>query len=112
MSAIAIVNSLAACEYVLPRVLIKTVAAIGTPELVSATDLYFRKATIIGNKSARVANTGIVYFGVAGTNDVQAFAVGIGLVAYINAPVGCKMNFKDFWIDVATAADGAVIIYT
>jgi hypothetical protein len=110
--SVAIVNYLSACEYVRPQVLIKTVTSITVPELISATDIFFRKATIIGNKSARVGNTGIVYIGVAGTNDVQAFAIASGAVAYLNAPVGCRMSFKDFWIDAATAADGVVIMYT
>ena len=114
MGSSSIVNRIETCEYVVPRVLTKTVAAIATPEAIAPASppIFFRKATVIGNKAARTANAGIVYFGTGSGNDTQAFALAAGAVIYINAPVGCKMNFADWWVDVATAADGVTIIYT
>ena len=112
MQADAIVNRLMSCEYCVPRTLSKTVAAIGTPERISLTDEYFRKATIMGLKADRTANTGIIYLGVGATNDTQPFAIAAGAVIYINAPVGSRYNWKDWWLDAATAADGVVILYS
>ena len=97
---------------VVPTQITKTVAAIATPEALAADGTFFQTATIIAKKAARTANTGIVYLGIGATNDTQALPLNPGDVYEVNAPVGQKYDLNDFYLDVATAADGVVIIYS
>ena len=91
--------------------LVKTVAAYGTPEAVSSTDKYFRWAWIHGKNAVRTNNTGNVYLGVTATNDEQPLTVFPGGEITSKAPAGCKFNWANWYLDVATNADGVVITY-
>jgi hypothetical protein len=93
------------------QTLTKTVSASGTPERISATDILFVSATIIGKSAARTNNTGTVYIGFSDTNDSQPLEITSGSELLVNAPSGTCLNLKDFYIDVATNNDGVVVNY-
>lgn len=82
-------------------------AASGT--ITAQADLWYRTARFTGLKAARTANTGIVYLGLAATNDTQPLSIAASTVVPLEAPVGARLNLADLWIDVATNADGVVI---
>ena len=72
-----------------------------------------------GRNAVRTANTGAVYFGFSATNDTQPFTVnsdtaldGTALASvYVIEPMpGCKYDLSTFYIDVATNADGLLIL--
>jgi len=90
---------------------IKTVAASGTPERVSSTHIFFRSATFYGKNAARTNNTGIVWLGLTSTNDAQHIEIGPGGIWVITAPRGMVLDLYDFYLDVATNADGVLVEY-
>lgn len=109
--SIKIRNDIKANEGCTPASFIKTIAATGTPEKVSSTDLYFRKAWIYGIKAARTANTGTVYLGELATNDTQFVAIATAALLVLEAPPGAKMNFAEIYCDAATNGDGVGVFY-
>lgn len=92
--------------------LVKTVASAGTPEQIAATAIWFKRATLTGNKAARTPNVGTVYYGSSATNDTQTGEILPGDVVQIIAPEGERRNLADYWIDVVTADDGVVVAYS
>jgi hypothetical protein len=82
------------------------------PVQVKTNSTPFRYATVLGKKAERTDNTGIVYIGVISTNDTQPYAIAPGGSVTIQAPPGCFLDFKDWYLDVVTANDGVVVIYT
>ena len=95
-----------------PVQITKTVAAAATPEALAADGTFFRSATIIASKAARVLNTGLVYLGIGATNDASALELSPGDVYTITAPLGQQYDLNDWYLDVVTAADGVVVIYS
>lgn len=91
--------------------LVKTVAATGTPEAVSATAIWVKKATFLGKKAFRTDNTSTCFLGTSSTNDEQPFQLPAGGEVAISAAEGCEFNLADWYIDVGTNADGVVCIY-
>lgn len=90
----------------------KTVADIDVPErIASQPGTYFRHATIMGKKDARTNNTGAVYIGPASGNSTQPLSLSAGGELTISAPIGCKLDLYDFYLDVATAGDGVQVLY-
>lgn len=108
-SAVAIAQSLTTT---VPVQITKTVSATGTPEALAADGTFFQTATLIGKKVARTNNTGTVYLGIGVTNDTQALEILPGEVVQITAPPGQKYDLNDWYLDVATAADGVIVIYS
>ncbi len=103
---------LSASEKVTLTQLIKTVADAGTPERISATaGTFFRQATFLGKKAARTDNTSSAFLGMTATNDAQAYEIVAGGEITITAPIGCKYDLYDFYLDVGTNADGVVVWY-
>lgn len=98
-------------SYVLNQ-LVKTIAAIATPERVSATSKKFRTAIFIGNKAARTANTGDVWIGPTSTDNDQPLKIATGAVVTITAPEGQELDLFDVWLDAATIGDGVVVLYS
>lgn len=92
--------------------LVKTVASAGTPEKISDTAIWFKRATLAGNKAARTPNTGTVYYGSSAANDTQTGEILPADVVQIIAPEGERRNLADYWIDVVTAGDGVVVTYS
>jgi len=92
--------------------IIKTVAAIGTPEALAADGTFFQSATYIGIKAARTNNAGTVYLGIGATNDTQIIPIAPGEQGIIQAPPGQKFDLNDFYLDVETAGDGLGLIYS
>ena len=91
---------------------IQTVAAVGTPEAIAGAGTFFRYATLIAKKAARVANTGIVYLGVTAGNDTQPIEMNPGDIFTIEAPPGEKYDFDNWYVDVLNAGDGVIVIYS
>jgi len=108
----SIAGPIANCTEVVPTQITKTVAAIATPEALAANDTLFRRATLLGKKAARTNNAGIVYLGIGATNDTQALEINPGETVTIEAPVGCKYDLNDWYLDVLNAGDGVVVIYS
>lgn len=73
--------------------------------------LPYRVARFLGNKAARTANTGTVYLGLESTNDTQALPITTGATVVLEAAPGARLDLSDLWIDVATNADGVVILW-
>ena len=95
-----------------PAQIIKTIAAIATPEAIAANGTFFQTAMIGGLKAARTANVGTVYLGIGATNDTQPLAITTGEWITITAPAGQKFDLNDFYIDVLNADDGVAVIYS
>jgi hypothetical protein len=90
----------------------KTNASTSSPVRLAAQGTFATKVTIIGNKSARVANTGTVYIGPTSTDDAQAIAVTTGQTVTITPAQGEFIDLYEWYLDPATANDGVVVIYT
>jgi len=95
-----------------PTQITKTIAATDTPEALAADGTFFRRATLIGKKSARTNNAGIVYLGIGSTDDTQAIEISPNEVKGIEAPPGEKYDLNDWYLDVLNAGDGVIIIYS
>jgi hypothetical protein len=106
-------DAVAGDAYVAALQTIKTNASTTVPVALSATTKYFKVATFIGNNStSRDANTGTVYIGVTTNNNAQPITITSGSMVVVEAPQGSWYNLADWYLDVATANDGVVIIYT
>ena len=105
-------TTLASATLVVPTQIIKTVAASATPEALAADGTFFQTATLIGKKAARTLNAGTVYLGIGSTNDTQALEILPGEIVEITASSGQKYDLNDWYLDVATAGDGVVVIYS
>lgn len=90
-----------------------TVSDTGVPGRIgSARGSYFQRATFYGKLHARTNNTGSVYIGVNSTNNTQTIEVVSGGMVTIEAPAGSFYDLYDLYLDVATANDGVVVIYS
>ena len=72
---------------------------------------FFKSATFYGKLHARTNNTGTVYLGTNSTNDTQAISIAAGEYVVITAPENSYFDLYDFYLDVATANDGVVVVY-
>lgn len=95
-----------------PQHIVKTVAATGTPEPLAANGTFFKTALIIARKAARVVNTGKVWLGVTAPDGSQPIGMASDSERTINAPEGQRYDLNDFYLDVETAGDGVVVIYS
>lgn len=96
-----------------PYQLLTTNASTTVPVQLYSTSKPFRTATLIGNKDqARTANTGNVWIGLTSTNNQQPVLIQPGETITVSAPPGSYFDLRDWYLDVATANDGVVIIYT
>lgn len=91
----------------------KLPVAAGTPERLAAVGTYVSQVTIIGQRLARVPNTGLAWLGSTLTNDTQLVALAPGSVEYpngsfysITAPPGRVIDLGDIYVDIVTAGDG------
>ncbi len=89
----------------------ETLTGAATGTITAKAQLPYRVARFIGNKAARTANTGTVYLGLDSTNDAQPLAITTGATVVLEAATGCKLDLSDLWLDVATAADGVLILW-
>lgn len=87
-------------------------ASTSVPVRLSSNHVAFASMTVIGNKSARVANTGTVYIGPAAGNDEQPMAITSGATITLVAPAGETIDLYNWWLDPATADDGVVLLIT
>lgn len=95
-----------------PQQIIKTVAASGTPEAITDRGTYFSHATFIGLKAERQNNSGIVYLGVTPGNDTQPIGISPRGIFTISAPVGVEFDLGTWYLDVTSANDGILVIYS
>ena len=95
-----------------PARFVKTVAATGTPEALAADGTFFRTAIFRGNKATRTPNVTVAYLGVTATDDEQSIILSPGEEVTITAPPGQKYDLNDWYLDVTTAADGVVVVYS
>lgn len=72
---------------------------------------FFKTATFYGKLHARTNNTGTVYLGTNSTNDTQAISIAAGDYVVITAPENSYFDLYDFYLDVATANDGVVVVF-
>lgn len=104
--------AIAAPERIGAGQIIVTASSSGTPvSLTTGTNVWCTRATIIGNKAARTANTGTVYIGPTSANDTQPYKILTGEIHVFEAPPGTSINLADWYVDVTTNDDGLVIIY-
>lgn len=86
-----------------------TAAATGT--LVCYADIFVTQVTVLGKKGARTANAGSIFLGINSANDAQAVEVltntDLTMIAVDQAG-----NLANWYVDVATAGDGAYVLYT
>lgn len=93
--------------------LVKTNTSTSVPVVMAAASKPFKSATFFGfHDSARTANTGTVYIGVTSGNDSQPIAITTGSYVTVEAPAGKWLDLADWYLDVASANDGVVVIYS
>lgn len=68
--------------------------------------------TVIGNKDWRTANTGTVYIGPTSTNDQQPITITSGQLVTLTFAANQEVDLYDWYVDVGTANDGVVVIYS
>ena len=102
---------LAGLPEITPAHAVKTVTDSGTPEALSDSALYCTKVTLQGQNAVQTDNTGDVYLGWSSANGTQPYLIASGSVHTFIAPEGSKYNLADWYLDVATNADGVVFIY-
>ena len=87
--------------------LVKTVAASGTPEAISATSLRVRRAIIIGRSDEQTDNADIVRIGTSSVNGEQPLDIAPG--AY--GPTLENVDLSQWYVDAASNGDGVVVVY-
>lgn len=96
----------------------KTVAASGTPEALSSSDIYVRKVRI----AAASDNTGLVFVGTSASNATAANGITLSKgSATVSGTVlefgdmsnsaGPRINLKDVYVGVATNGDQVNVFY-
>ena len=106
-------NDIANCVAATPLQFAKPSSTPGTPVALTATQTFFRRATILAKKSlAGAANTGDVRIGPSATASQQPYVLAAGDEIVLEAPLGAKWNFQSWYLDVDNSGDGVVIIYT
>jgi len=93
-------------HYRTPQIVIKTVAATGTPERISSVSRPCTQCIIVADKAAQTPNTGDIYIGPVAANGSQPIPMG-SHGQYTLAGV----DLYEWYVDVATAGDGVVVIY-
>lgn len=78
----------------------------------TSSAFYAGKITLIGNKDLRTANVGTVYVGISPVNNNQPIAITSGQVVTLTPPNGEQVRLYDFFLDVTTADDGLVVLWT
>lgn len=107
----AIINDINYCKLTSPiQFAVNTNIATG-PTPLSATQRYFRYVVITAVKDeSSAANTGAVKLGASATASKQPITLNQGDSYVIQAPVGSKYDFRDFYFTVANDGDGLVVI--
>ena len=86
-----------------------TAASSGT--VVCYADIFVNQVTVLGKKGPRTNNTGSIFLGSSSVNDAQAVEVptntDLTMMAFDQAG-----NLANWYVDVATAGDGAYVIYS
>jgi hypothetical protein len=108
----AVANNLDCCVYCKPTQLLVNKNISDGIAPVSATPLYFRKATVLGVKSLTgTNNVNAVKIGWSSAANQQPYVVATGTEIVIEAVLGAKLNFADLYMVVATDGDGLVFLY-
>ena len=80
--------------------------------LAAVRGTYARAITVLGNKDYRTGNTGTVYIGPSSTNDQQVLSITTGQILTLSFGENQFIDLYDWYLDVATADDGVVVIYS
>ena len=98
----------------MPQFLIQN-SSTSVPKQISDTPKNFRTATLIACKSiagpTAGANTGVVQIGVSAANNEQPLEFSPGDERVIHAAAGQMLDLSQYYLQVANANDGLVIIY-
>lgn len=79
--------------------------------ITTGTNIWVTRATIMGKKAARTANTGTVHIGPESGNGTQTYPIATGEIHTFVAPPGASINLATWYVDADTANDGLVILY-
>jgi hypothetical protein len=82
-----------------------------TGAITAFANLWFRKAFFYGRTSIRSNNVGDVFLGPTAGNDFQPITIGAGALFVHEAAVGSRENLANWWLDVATATDGIMMLW-
>lgn len=74
-----------------------------------STKLLVPSVTLSGRKARGTDNTGNVWFGTTSANDTQLEIIAAGKTVAMYAPPGASIDIGQFYLDVATNADGVVV---
>lgn len=92
--------------YRTPQIIVKTVAATGTPERITTTPTPATNCIIVARKAAQTDNATDINIGPVSGDGNQPIPMAPG-GQYTLAGV----DLSQWYIDVATAGDGVVVIY-
>jgi hypothetical protein len=110
--ATSISSDIDSCKACTPTQTLATLAAGTTAQSITATDTYFRRATLLAFKTqGGGANTGDIKLGAANTYANLPMTLAPGDEISIEAPLGAKWSLKD-WYFGGTIGDGLVVIYS
>lgn len=90
----------------------KTVASAATPEALGAATVLFNTGWFIAQKSATESNTGIVTVQFSSTNNAGSLALYPSVSQRIIADGTSYFTANQVYLDVATAGDGVLFIYS
>ena len=99
-------------DHVITGTLEVTVPDPNTPVAIGGSNTWFSMLTVIGYKAPRTPNTGTVWLQVEADTGSIGIPIEPGQVASWSSPGDKAVRASDFYIDVANADDGAMIIYS
>jgi len=99
---------------------IVTASDPAVPVRLSTNECVAKTFVFIGNKSARVANTGTVWIQTSSTNDAPGIKLLSGQTISLTGGTGSLtgrgadgtggLDLRQFWVDVEMANDGVVVL--
>jgi hypothetical protein len=101
-----------ASTFIESQQLLKTNTSTTVPVAIAIAGKKFSEATFIGKKDYRTSNTGNVWVGVTTNDNQQPFLISPGESVTVSAPKGTYFDLNKWYLDVATANDGVVVIYS
>lgn len=106
-----VANDLTKCVEAVPAQFLKT-GAIGARTAFAAVALYFRWAIVMAYKDkAGTVNVGNVQIGVSNALNEQPITLAPGDQYVLPIPTGAKVNFQNWFLSIANAGDGVVVLY-
>ena len=91
---------------------VKTNASTSVPVQLKSSFTPVRSCTVIGNKAMQTVNVGTVYLGWSSVDGQQPIAVASGEQKLLQSDNGEAFDLAAIYLDVATANDGIILIYS